>query len=215
MSNWNLNLSILELSIVKVSKLIDTHQRKHLLAVIHSKILHGKKGAPRYSKSQVVLSETCHHRYREVVTFISSQRRDDDERSRVLFPRSTCLLLYADDLHGNKLTPWCTTKNAFDLSAYFLEALDFCQTGRSISPEITVIIQRRLRSQGPWKHPPVEKCPAAGIYIKRTVVLQNQFELLRFHLSLVHLPLRFPLPHRWLLLSNFITSPRTSVCRAR
>ena len=49
----------------------------------------------------------------------------------------------ANDLHGNKLTPWRATKNAFDLSAYFREVLDFCQAGRSISPEITAIIQRR------------------------------------------------------------------------
>ena len=160
--------------------------------------------------------------------FIDLIAKEDDER---VFLDRRAFSYSADDLHGNKLTPWRSARKkklkkkknkkeraAFDLSAYFRQVLDLCQAGRSISPEITVIIQPAATKR--WSRRTVktpstrgEVSRVAGICMKRAAVLQNQFELLRFRLSprfllcLVRSETGYPL--------NFITPPRTSVCRAR
>lgn len=137
-----------------------------------------------------------------------------------MFPDRRASSRRANDLHGNKLTPWRATKNAFDLSAYFSRS-----TGLLPGRKVHLAGNHGHNSAATVKTPPppspVEKCPAAGIYIKRTVVLQNQFELLRSHLSFtVHLTLPFHpflpfLPFTAAFPLTLLRFPRTSVCGAR
>lgn len=147
-----------------------------------------------FQSSKLPWKKTCIRR--EI--FIDLVAKNDDEQWRVFLDR-LAFSYSAVDLHGNKLTPWRSARErkiknkkrrtAFDLSAYFRQVLDFCQAGRSISPEITVIIQpaaeNGTRTRRTVKTPSTrgEVSRVAGICIKRAAVLQNQFELLRFRLS--------------------------------
>ena len=53
----------------------------------------------------------------------------------------------ASMIYNKHLDSGGSPKNVFDLFAHFREVLDFCQAGRSISPEITIIIQCKKETE--------------------------------------------------------------------